>query len=75
MIRATQANVAKVTDTMVVIPGHGPIGDKSQLAFYLDLLVSTREKVAALKKPGQVSGRNCRRKADRCHRRKMGQRL
>ena len=53
MIRATEANLAKVTDTMIVIPGHGAVGDKSQLAFYRDLLVSTREKVAALKKQGK----------------------
>lgn len=53
MIRATDANLAKVRDTMIVIPGHGPVGDKSQLAFYRDLLVSTREKVAALKKEGK----------------------
>jgi hypothetical protein len=37
----------------VVIPGHGAVGDKSQLAFYRDLLVGTREKVAALKKQGK----------------------
>jgi glyoxylase-like metal-dependent hydrolase (beta-lactamase superfamily II) len=53
MIRATEANLAKVTDTMIVIPGHGAVGDKSQLAFYRDLLVGTREKVAALKKQGK----------------------
>jgi glyoxylase-like metal-dependent hydrolase (beta-lactamase superfamily II) len=50
MIRATEANLAKVTDTMIVIPGHGAVGEKSQLAVYRDLLVGTREKVAALKK-------------------------
>ena len=53
MIRATEANLAKVTDTMIVIPGHGAVGDKSQLAFYRGLLVSTREKVAALKRQGK----------------------
>ncbi len=53
MIRATEANLAKVTDTMIVIPGHGAIADKSQLAFYRDLLVGTRDKVAALKKQGK----------------------
>ena len=53
MIQATQANVARVTDTMIVIPGHGAVGDKSQLVFYRDLLVNTREKVAALKKQGK----------------------
>ena len=45
--------MAKLSDKMIVIPGHGAVGDKSQLAFYRDLLVSTREKVAALKKQGQ----------------------
>jgi glyoxylase-like metal-dependent hydrolase (beta-lactamase superfamily II) len=53
MIRATEANLAKATDKMIVIPGHGAVGDKSQLAFYRDLLVSTREKVATLKKQGK----------------------
>src|ERR1700751_5622036 len=53
MIRATEANLGKVTDEMNVIPGHGPVGDKSRLAFYRDLLVSTREKVATLKKQGK----------------------
>jgi glyoxylase-like metal-dependent hydrolase (beta-lactamase superfamily II) len=53
MIRATEVNLAKVTDKMIVIPGHGPVGDKSQLTFYRDLLVGTRERVAALKKQGK----------------------
>ena len=53
MIRATEANLAKVTDSMIVIPGHGAVGNKSQLAFYRDLLVGTREKVAALKRQGK----------------------
>ncbi len=53
MIRATETNLAKVTDSMIVIPGHGAVGDKSQLVFYRDLLVSTREKVAALKRQGK----------------------
>lgn len=38
---------------MIVIPGHGPVGDKSQLTFYRDLLVTVRDKVAALKKEGK----------------------
>jgi glyoxylase-like metal-dependent hydrolase (beta-lactamase superfamily II) len=53
MIRATEANLGKVTDKMIVIPGHGAVGDKPQLAFYRDLLVGTRDKVAALKKQGK----------------------
>src|SRR6266852_2188342 len=53
MIRATEANLARVTNKMIVIPGHGAVGDKSQLTFYRDLLVGTRDKVAALKKQGK----------------------
>jgi len=53
MIRATEANLAKVSDTTIVIPGHGEVADKSQLSFYRDLLVGTREKVATLKKQGK----------------------
>ena len=53
MIRATEENLMKVTDSMIVVPGHGTVGNKSQLAFYRDLLAGTREKVAALKKQGR----------------------
>lgn len=51
-IRATEENLAKVTDQTIVIPGHGPVADRSQLIAYRDLLVMVREKVAALKKQG-----------------------
>jgi len=53
MISATEANLSKITDNMIVIPGHGPIGKKSDLALYRDLLVTVRDKVAALKKQGK----------------------
>jgi glyoxylase-like metal-dependent hydrolase (beta-lactamase superfamily II) len=54
MIRATEANLTKVTDKMIVIPGHGDIGDKSQLASYRDLLAAVRDRVATLKKQGKT---------------------
>jgi glyoxylase-like metal-dependent hydrolase (beta-lactamase superfamily II) len=53
MIRAAEANVARVNDKTIVIPGHGPIGNKSQLIEFRDMLVTVREKVAALKKQGK----------------------
>ena len=53
MIRAAEANVARVTDKTIVIPGHGPIGNRSQLIEFRDMLVSVREKVSALKKEGK----------------------
>jgi len=51
-IRAAEANIAKVTDKMMVIPGHGAVGGKADLILFRDVLVSIREKVAALKKKG-----------------------
>ena len=52
MIRAAEANVARATDNTIVIAGHGPIGNKSQLIEFRDMLVAIREKVAALKRQG-----------------------
>jgi glyoxylase-like metal-dependent hydrolase (beta-lactamase superfamily II) len=53
MIRAAEANVANTNDETIVIPGHGPIGNKSQLIAFRDMLVAIREKVANLKKQGR----------------------
>jgi glyoxylase-like metal-dependent hydrolase (beta-lactamase superfamily II) len=51
-IRAAEANVAKVTDSMIVIPGHGAVGGKADLILFRDTMVEIRDKVAALKKQG-----------------------
>jgi hypothetical protein len=48
-----ETNVARVGDKTIVIPGHGPIGDKSQLIEFRNMLVTIREKVAAFKKQGK----------------------
>jgi glyoxylase-like metal-dependent hydrolase (beta-lactamase superfamily II) len=53
MVRAAEANVARVTDETIVIPGHGPIGNKSQLIEFRDMLVSVRDKVSTLRKEGK----------------------
>jgi glyoxylase-like metal-dependent hydrolase (beta-lactamase superfamily II) len=52
-IRAAEANIAKVTDKMIVIPGHGAVGGKADLILFRDVLVNIRDKVAALKKQGK----------------------
>jgi glyoxylase-like metal-dependent hydrolase (beta-lactamase superfamily II) len=52
-IRAAEVNVVKVADKTIVIPGHGPVGNKSQLIEFRDMLFSVREKVSALKKQGK----------------------
>ena len=52
-IRAAEANVANTDDQSIVIPGHGPVGDRSPLIEFLDMLIAIREKVANLKKQGK----------------------
>lgn len=53
MIRATEANLSKITGSTIVIPGHGPVATKTDLSAYRDILVKTRDKVATLKKQGK----------------------
>jgi hypothetical protein len=50
--RAAEANVARANDKTIVIPGHGPVGNKSQLVEFRDMLVSVRDKISALKQKG-----------------------
>jgi glyoxylase-like metal-dependent hydrolase (beta-lactamase superfamily II) len=53
-IRAAEANIATVTDKMIVIPGHGAVGAKADLILFRDVMVELRDKVAALKKQGRT---------------------
>ena len=52
-IQAAEANLAAVTSKTIVIPGHGPLGGRSDVAEFRDMLVAIRENVAALKKQGR----------------------
>src|SRR3984885_4803278 len=45
-IRAAEANLAKVSATTIVIPGHGAVAGKADLTLFRDVLVEAREKVA-----------------------------
>ena len=49
MIKAAEANLARVTDKTIVVPGHGPVGGKTEMIEYRDILASIRDRVAALK--------------------------
>jgi len=53
MIRAAEANVARVTDKTIVIPGHGPVGGKAEMIEYRDTLATIHDRVAALKREGK----------------------
>ena len=50
MTKAAEANLTMVTDKTIVVPGHGPIGGKTEMIEYRDLLSSIRDRVAPLKK-------------------------
>jgi glyoxylase-like metal-dependent hydrolase (beta-lactamase superfamily II) len=51
-IRAAEANIATVTDKMIVIPGHGSVGNRADLILFRDTMAGIRERVAKLKKQG-----------------------
>ena len=53
MIHAANRNLQITTRDTMIIPGHGPVGNKAQLAGYRDVLVYSRDAVATLKKQGK----------------------
>jgi glyoxylase-like metal-dependent hydrolase (beta-lactamase superfamily II) len=52
-IQAAETTLKQVTDKMILIPGHGPVADKAQLAHFRDVMVDIRTHVAAMKKQGK----------------------
>lgn len=53
MIAAAELNVSRTTNKTIIIPGHGPVGNKMQLIEFRDMLVSIRDKVLDMKKQGK----------------------
>ena len=53
MIRATKRNMETGTQNTIIIPGHGPVGNKQQLEATLEMLEGIRENVAKLKQQGK----------------------
>ena len=53
MIIATEKNLATAGADTIIIPGHGPIGNKAQLTEFRDMLVGARDNVAKLRKEGK----------------------
>ncbi len=43
----------RLRNNTIVIPGHGPVGGKSDVAEFGEMLVAVREKVAALNRHGR----------------------
>jgi glyoxylase-like metal-dependent hydrolase (beta-lactamase superfamily II) len=52
MIRAANINIALATEKTIVVPGHGPVGNRDELVAYRDMLVAIRNNVAKLKQSG-----------------------
>lgn len=55
-IRAANENLRLAGPNTIVIPGHGPVGDRAALTAFRDMLVAVRGKVAALKAQGKTLG-------------------
>lgn len=53
MIKADDAVLARLKDDVVLVPGHGPVGNKKQFREFRDMLAGVRDKVSALKKQGK----------------------
>ena len=53
-IQAVEANLKVFSANTIFIPGHGPVGGRTEVAEFRDMLVTIRQNVAALKKQGHV---------------------
>ena len=72
MIAASDAYLALANDTTKIVPGHGPLATKAQLAEYRAMLVAARDRMAKLIADGKERGRHLRRQAVCRSRRQMG---
>jgi len=52
MISAAKENVDRTTDKTLIVSGHGPVGNRSQLIEYRDMLIDIEGKIRALKEKG-----------------------
>ena len=46
--------ISLINDQTQVVPGHGPVGTKKSLTFYRDMLLTLRDRIAALKQQGKT---------------------
>lgn len=53
-IAAANANIAMSTDKTIIVPGHGPVGDRASQIAFRDMLVAIRDRVLALKAKGMT---------------------
>ena len=53
MIRAAEENVKRAGKKTIIVPGHGPVGNKAELIEYRDMLVAIEQTISGLKKSGR----------------------
>jgi hypothetical protein len=53
MILANKRNLEIANSDTIIIPGHGAVGNKAQLADFHEMLATIRDNVAKLKKEGK----------------------
>jgi cyclase len=53
MIRGATRMLAMIDNNTKVIPGHGPMGNKSDLTKFRDMVVTSRDRVRKLKASGK----------------------
>jgi glyoxylase-like metal-dependent hydrolase (beta-lactamase superfamily II) len=53
MIAAAKVNLSLSDGETMIVPGHGPLGNRAQVSEFHDMLVAILDKVAALKKAGR----------------------
>jgi cyclase len=53
MIAAIERGLELANDATVVVPGHGPLSNRAELAAYRDMLAGFRDRIAALKGEGK----------------------
>ncbi|MBI1191090.1 MAG: MBL fold metallo-hydrolase [Tepidisphaera sp.] len=51
-IQAVESALARVKDSTIIIPGHGPVGDRAQLSEFHTMLTTVRSRIATLKQQG-----------------------
>jgi len=52
-IKWANSAIDRTTDKTIVVPGHGPVGNRADLIAFRDMLVAVRNKVRALKQQGK----------------------
>ena len=53
-IRAADEGLARASASTIIVPGHGAVGKRADVARYRDTLVTIRDRVAALKAQGRT---------------------